>query len=347
MDSIKPSRGFKDSFRNALDERERIDKLLVSFMKNPNPSDAIEVALREAAQVNLSWIVPPPTADGWTLAPDALRFVTKMVEVLRPRHILELGSGLSTRLLSRAAGALSPRCVISSVDHDPQFNWGSGGAIDEGGAKVIQPPKLATKRPADLVVIDGPPVNLGGREGTLYQVMDFARAGTVVLLDDSKRPEERAAIKAWEENLGDAVSIRQLPGFAKGMAAIVIKTPVATKDFWHHRFALSKAEIEAVVPENDSVMIAGESWWSDELGLSRRTLPYTEKDGAYWGQPADDTAAVAELERLTAGGARFMAFGWPTFWWLTHYTGLAAELGRHGRKVLDNDRLVLFDLRLE
>src|SRR5207248_7774710 len=141
-------------------------------------------------------------------------------------------------------------CLISSVDHDPQFNWGSGGAIEENGAKVkfhlaplvvrefggkllgaylIKPEKLATKRPVDLVVIDGPPVNLGGREGTLYQVMDFVREGTLVLLDDSKRPEERVAIKAWQDNLGDAVTIRQLPGFAKGMTAIVINHPVPTQ----------------------------------------------------------------------------------------------------------------------
>ena len=44
-------------------------------MKSIEPSQAIEQALREAPQVDLSWIEPPPTADGWTLAPDALRFV--------------------------------------------------------------------------------------------------------------------------------------------------------------------------------------------------------------------------------------------------------------------------------
>src|SRR5436190_7885464 len=95
------------------------------------PFDAVEQALREAAQVDLSWIVPPPTADGWTLAPDALRFVTRIVEILKPRHILEMGSGLSTRVLSRAAGALVPKCVISSVDHDPDYNWSTGGAKPE------------------------------------------------------------------------------------------------------------------------------------------------------------------------------------------------------------------------
>jgi hypothetical protein len=336
-------------------------------MKTIEPTDAIQQSLRDAPQVDLSWIQPAPTADGWTLAPDALRFVTKIVEVLRPRHILELGSGLSTRLLSRAAGPLSPKCVISSVDHDPQYNWGSGGAaVEEGGAKVkfhlaplvvrefggkllgaylIQPEKLATKRPADLVIVDGPPVNLGGREGTLYQIMDFARPGTLVLLDDSKRPEERAAIKAWEENLGDAVTIRQLPGFGKGMASIVINRPVPTKEFWHHRFELSKAEIEQIVPDGQSLLIAGDNWWGRELGTSRPLLPFMEKDGAYWGEPTDDAAAIAELDRQAARGMHFMAFGWPTFWWLGHYKQLAAELARRGKKVLDNDRLVLFDLR--
>ena len=336
-------------------------------MTSISPSDAIQRALRQAEAVDLSWIQPPPTADGWTLAPDALRFVTRMVEILRPRHILELGSGLSTRVLSRAAGALSPRCVISSVDHDPQYNWDTGGgANEESGAKVrfqlaplvvrefggklvgaylIQAAKLASKRPVDLVVIDGPPVNLGGREGTLYHVMDFARPGTVALLDDSKRPEEKAAIEAWRDNLGDAVTIEQLPGFGKGMAAVVIHRPVATKDLWHHRFSLCKKEIEEIVPEGQSVMIAGESWWGDELGLARGVLPVTEKDGQYWGDPADDVAALAELDKLMERGARHFVFGWPTFWWLGHYKGLVEELIRRGRKMLDNDRLVLFDLR--
>ena len=335
--------------------------------KTISPSDAVERALAESAQVDLSWIVPAPTAEGWTLAPDALRFVTKIVEVLRPRHILELGSGLSTRVLSRAGGALSPRCLISSVDHDPQYNWETaGGAAEPEGAKVnfhlaplvvrefggklvgaymIQPKKLATERPVDLVVIDGPPVNLGGREGTLYQVMDFAREGTLVLLDDSKRPEERAVIKAWQENLGDAVTIRQLPGFAKGMAAVVISHPIPTQGLWRHRFTLSKHEIESRVPEGQPVLIAGESWWAGELGLSRSIVPFTENEGHYWGEPADDAAAIAELNKSVGRGARHVVFGWPTFWWLGHYSGLMNELNRRGQKVLENDRLVLFELR--
>src|SRR3982751_1960357 len=151
-------------------------------MSDVNVAEAIERALAEAPGVDLSWIQPPPEAGGWTLAPDALRFVTKLVEVLRPGHVLELGSGLSTRVLSRALGASGG--VVSSVDHDPEFNWATGGEkLEPGGARVkfhlapvvvrefggklvpvylIKPGEFASDRPVDLVVIDGPPVNMGG-----------------------------------------------------------------------------------------------------------------------------------------------------------------------------------------
>jgi hypothetical protein len=321
-------------------------------------TDVIREALAEMGQVDLSWIVPAPTADGWTLAPDALGFVTKVVEKVRPRHVLELGSGLSTRVLSRAARGIEG-CVISSVDHDPQYNWETDGAKTEpGGARLafqlaplvvrefggklagayaIDPTKLGSREPVDLVVIDGPPVNLGGREGTLYQVMDYARAGTVVLLDDSKRPEERAAIRAWEDNLGDAIRVTQMPGFAKGMAAVMIQRPVRTGELWRHRFELTRRELERAMPEGEAIVVAGDLWWANEVGLSRKVWPLMEKDGQYWGEPADDGAAIAEVERL---GARFVAFGWPTFWWLGHYGEFVSHLGR---RVVENDRVVVFD----
>jgi len=335
---------------------------MTKLMKPTTPAEAIQLALQNASQVDLSWIVPAPQPDGWTLAPDALRFVTAIIQTFRPRHILELGSGLSTRVLSRTAGPLSPKCVITSVDHDPQYNWDTGGAAEPDGAKVkfqlaplvvrefggkllgaylMQSTKMATKRPVDLVIIDGPPVNLGGREGTLYQIMDYARPGTIVLLDDSKRPEEKAAIKAWQDNLGDAVTIEQLKNFGKGMAAVIINHPIPTKDLWHHRFSLCKQEIEKHVPQNQPILIAGESWWSEELNLDRPILPITEKDGKYWGEPADDAAAIAELDKLKLRGPRHIAFGWPTFWWMTHYKGLMEKLGN---RIVENDRMVLFEL---
>jgi hypothetical protein len=174
--------------------------------------------------------------------------------------------------------------------------------------------------------------------------MDWARAGTVVLLDDSKRPEERAAMKAWEENLGDAVTVEQLPGFSKGMAAVVIHRPVRTKELWRHRFALTKKEIEAVVPAGSSVVIAGEAWWGEEVGLDRVVIPFMEHEGQYWGEPATDGEAIVELTNVRTRGHRYMVFGWPSFWWLQHYFLFSTHLRENSQKVLENDRLIMFKL---
>jgi O-methyltransferase len=71
-------------------------------------------------------------------------------------------------------------------------------------------------------------------------------------------------------------------------------------------------------------------------------LPFTERNGLYSGPPADDKIAIDELNRMQALGAAVIAFTWPSFWWLEHYSQFAAHLSRHSGRVIDNDRLVAF-----
>jgi hypothetical protein len=89
---------------------------------------------------------------------------------------------------------------------------------------------------------------------------------------------------------------------------------------WFHRIAQAVAEIAAIVPVDDCLILVDEDQWTvgPEL-LGRRVLPFLERDGQYWGAPPDDATAVAELERLRRAGAAFIAFAWPSFWWLDHY----------------------------
>jgi hypothetical protein len=44
-------------------------------------------------------------------------------------------------------------------------------------------------------------------------------------------------------------------------------------------------------------------------------------------------------------GARFIAFGWPSFWWFDHYKNFTSYLRNKFKCILENDRLVVFDLR--
>src|SRR5262249_37683090 len=75
------------------------------------------------------------------------------------------------------------------------------------------------------------------------------------------------------------------------------------------------------------------------------TVPFLERDGEYWGPPADEKTAIRELERLRHSGARFMVFAWPAFWWLDYYAGLHRHLRSKFPCVLENHCLVVFDLR--
>ncbi len=51
------------------------------------------------------------------------------------------------------------------------------------------------------------------------------------------------------------------------------------------------------------------------------------------------------LEELRAAGADALVFPSTSFWWLDHYTGLAAHLRSRYTPVLASERVVMFNLR--
>jgi protein-S-isoprenylcysteine O-methyltransferase Ste14 len=105
-------------------------------------------------------------------------------------------------------------------------------------------------------------------------------------------------------------------------------------------------EIAVLIPLGEQfILVDQDKWGTDELVAGRRRIPFLEREGQYWGPPEDDETAIRELERLRQAGAGFMVFGWPAFWWLEHYAGLQRHLRSRFRCVLENGRLVVFDLR--
>jgi hypothetical protein len=117
---------------------------------------------------------------------------------------------------------------------------------------------------------------------------------------------------------------------------------------WSHRIHRATQEIASVVPSAATFVLADEDQWgADEFVAGRRRLPFLERDGQYWGPPPDDQTAIQELERLRRAGTGFMVFAWPAFWWLEHYSGLHQYLRSGFHCVLENDRLVVFYLKIE
>jgi hypothetical protein len=326
-------------------------------------------ALANANGSHLSWVRSYTASNGWALAADALRVLVSLVAAMRPQHILEFGSGSSTQVMARACEELQLSCAITSIDHDPQYGVMAAQALtaqpdspcqvrfqiaplvarDHGGKFFptyhLDTACLASTHAAELILIDGPSVMLGGREGILYQALGFARAGTIVLLDDAKRAEEQAAIANWQHTLGEAIEVHLLPGFIKGLAAIIVHVPVIGADLASYRLNAVTEELLTLIPPGCRCILVGEAWWGDAAPVDCDIIPFLERNGQYWGPPGDDATAVAEFNRLYVQGADFIVFRWTSFWWLDFYAIFRRHLENAFSCVLHNDRLIVFDLR--
>jgi Methyltransferase domain len=201
--------------------------------------DALLEALDAAPSVDLSFLREVPADGGSASAPDLLRLLHALVSTLQPHHVLEFGSGVSTTVLAHAATELG-NCAVTSVDHDPQLVAATSELIGAGGPISLQHAPLvarahggrlgpsylvdsslfASPRPADLVLVDGPPQVLGGRATMLPVALDYAQCGLIVLFSDGDH-----ALGPWEQVLGAAVEVHRPAGFARGLAAVILVAP--------------------------------------------------------------------------------------------------------------------------
>jgi len=159
----------------------------------------------------------------------------------------------------------------------------------------------------------------------------LSRLGTDALCRFGYLPEEHATV--YES------TSRYLP-FLQALRERAKEPP------WEQGVREAVDDIAQVVPPDEMLILVDETKWGvGPLIAGRRIVPFTEHEGQYWGPPTDDEAAVGEVERLHRSGADFMVFGWPAFWWLDYYTGLRHHLWSNYRCILENARLVAFDLR--
>ena len=113
---------------------------------------------------------------------------------------------------------------------------------------------------------------------------------------------------------------------------------------WSERLQIAIQEIAAVIPAGKRFILVNDNQWGSEMLPEFHSLPFLEHDGQYWGAPPDDQTAIRELERMRQAGASFMVIGWPAFWWIDYYSKLRNYLSSNFRCVLQNSRLIVFDL---
>jgi hypothetical protein len=111
------------------------------------------------------------------------------------------------------------------------------------------------------------------------------------------------------------------------------------------RLRLAVLELEAAIPPESNFILVNEEGSTTLLKRDPRLPVPLECDEHYSGPPPDDETAICEVERLRRAGASFIVFGWPAFWWLECYAELSGYLRTRFPCPLDNERLIVFDLR--
>ena len=115
---------------------------------------------------------------------------------------------------------------------------------------------------------------------------------------------------------------------------------------WPQRLLAARQDLTALIPAGGEFVLVNQNEWGDgEPVPGLRGIPFVERNGEYYGPPADDAEAIAELKRLRNAGASHVAFWWTAFWWLEDYAGFDRWLRDNFHCVLDNERLIVFDLR--
>ena len=167
-----------------------------------------------------------------SMRPSGLVMVCNDIVLNDRRRVVELGSGISTVLLSRLCAQLAPAggFALVSVEHDERWaNWVTRQLWRETGehdSVVVRAPlgfhpradgqvgwydgaALAAGLDAafgsaliDLLVVDGPPAFEAGmgtaRVPALPVLWDRLAPGATVVLDDIERPGEQEVLRRWE-----------------------------------------------------------------------------------------------------------------------------------------------------
>jgi GT2 family glycosyltransferase len=110
------------------------------------------------------------------------------------------------------------------------------------------------------------------------------------------------------------------------------------------RLRVWREELASLVSDRAFILVDLEQWNGSEIVDGLRNIPFLERDGQYWGSPADDDTAIQELERLKQSGASMIVFAWHAFWYFNYYSHFYDHLCSKYTRVLENEHIVAFDL---
>ena len=157
-----------------------------------------------------------PGLRSWAASPDVLLTLANTSHKIKPKVVLDLGSGASTLVLAKA----SPGAKIFSIDHLPEFASKTRSLLEDhqitnvelrvaplsphpSGGDWYQVSALSDIDQIDLLFIDGPPgsKNDSARHPVLAHCLSKLSPKAVIVIDDAGREGERVLAEMFLEAL--------------------------------------------------------------------------------------------------------------------------------------------------
>ncbi|WP_420427861.1 class I SAM-dependent methyltransferase [Algiphilus sp.] len=168
--------------------------------------------------------MPLPPSGGWAASADFVALIGETLKSHRPRHVMELGSGLSTVFLAEMLSADSGT-HLTSLDHDPMYAEQTRARLrvrgldsqvrvvdaplqpvelSQGSYRWYALPKNFECPPIDLLIVDGPPSATCpmSRYPALPLLAPFLSQDCIILVDDADRPDEKKMVAQWLKEFG-------------------------------------------------------------------------------------------------------------------------------------------------
>lgn len=209
------------------------------------------VNLEAAKLSSKEYVIPFCHPGGRALSPDSCRFVGQIIKLLRPRKVLEFGSGFSSIVI---ANELHRQNAGSLDSIDNSRGWSKlayemaakYGMLDrvtfhvfELGLRIYPglpcvfykiPENFYSRGPYDLVVADGPGYEVG-RDGVLFEVLARLCVPGYVILDDCNADHMQQTVTMWQARFASSIILTEHRDIGNGIGIIekVNEYPVPSK----------------------------------------------------------------------------------------------------------------------
>ncbi|HUF08252.1 MAG TPA: class I SAM-dependent methyltransferase [Rhodothermales bacterium] len=141
-----------------------------------------------------------------------------------------------------------------------------------------------------------------------------------------------------------APGIKHSPDATKRPSALRRVHPrLESKLDWDRKTRLLRETLVSVSDQFDVLALAGFEKLSLEAIPGLKVIPFTEREGRFFGYPGNVRQAISELERMRLEGVDAVALAWSASWLLSTFPAMMIYLREHYRVAVANEAVEVWE----